>query len=111
MICGTVTEYKNSLTVHVLKASGSIIDSILGLSYGLTVLSTLATSMVPSSKARALSRLMMRSSLGPGKTANLKVKVKEDSLMEIDTQETGSKADYRDTVNITRKMKVIRVTI
>jgi hypothetical protein len=47
-------EYKNSLTVHVLKANGSIIDSILGLSYGLTVPSTLVTSMVLSSKAKAL---------------------------------------------------------
>jgi hypothetical protein len=104
-------EYKNSLTVHVLKANGSIIDSILGPSYGLMVPSTPVTSMVPSSKARALSRQMMRSSLAPGKTANLRVKVKEDLLMEIDTQGAGSKADYRVTVNTTLKMRVIRETI
>jgi hypothetical protein len=53
-------EYKNSLTVHVLKANGSIIDSILGPSYGLTVPSTPVTSMVPSLKARELSRQMMK---------------------------------------------------
>jgi hypothetical protein len=60
MICGTGMEYRNSLTVHVLKANGNIIDSILGPLYGLTVLSTPVTSMVPSSKARALSRQMMK---------------------------------------------------
>jgi hypothetical protein len=60
MICGTGMVYKNSLTVHVLKASGSIIDSILGPLYGLMALSTLVTSMVPSLKARALSRQMMK---------------------------------------------------
>jgi hypothetical protein len=98
------------LTVHVLKASGSIIDSILGPSYGLMALSTLVTSMVPSLKAKALSRQMMRSSLAPGKIVNLRVKVKEDLLMEIDTQGAGSKADYKVMVNTTLKMRVIQET-
>jgi hypothetical protein len=40
----------------------------------------------------------------------LRVKVKEDWLMEIDTQGTGSKADYKVMVNTTLKMRVIRET-
>lgn len=37
--------------------------------------------------------------------------MKEDSLMEIDTQGAGSKADYKVMVNITRKMRAILETI
>jgi hypothetical protein len=41
----------------------------------------------------------------------LRVKEKEDSLMEIDTQGAGLRADYKVTVNTTLKMRVIRGTI
>ena len=97
--------------VHVLRVSGSSIDNILAPSYGLTAPNTPATSAVLILKVKGLSRLMMRLLLGSGKTANLRGKVRGGSLMEIGTQATGSRADYRVMVSIKHRMRLIRETI
>lgn len=67
-------EYKSSLMVHVLKVNGSLIDNILALLYGLMAPNTRVISVVLCSKVKVLSRLTMKSLMGNGKTANLKVK-------------------------------------
>jgi hypothetical protein len=54
---------------------------------------------------------MMRLLLGSGKTANSRGKVRGGSLMEIGTQAIGLKADFRDMVSITHRMRPIRETI
>jgi hypothetical protein len=105
------TAYRSSLTVHVLRVSGSSIDNILALSYGLTAPNTRVTSAALTSKVKGHSRLMMKLLTGSGKTANLRGKVRGGSLMEIGTQVTGSKADCRVMASITRRMRHIRETI
>ena len=105
------TVSKNSLTAHVLRVSGSSIDNILAPSYGLTAPNTPATLAVLILKVKGLLRLMMRLLLGSGKTASLRGKVREGSLMEIGTQATGSRADYRGMVSIKHRMRPIREII
>jgi len=105
------TVYRSSLTAHVLRVSGSSTDNILALSYGLMGPNTRVTLVALSSKVKGHSRLMMKLLTGSGKTANLRGKVRGGSLMEIDTQATGSKADCRGMASITRRMRHIRETI
>lgn len=59
---------------HASKDNGKIIDNILGPLYGLMVPNTLVISVALCLKAKGHSKLMMKWSLGLGKTANLREK-------------------------------------